>query len=117
MKAVSKHIISLIVLVILSNGVFAGQMCSRMMDMDSSKSLVALSEPSCHGGDIISEEPGNERQNCCYGDCMDCVTGFQYLQSPQLFIVSIYSSAVTAAPSTHMLPQHSSNLFRPPILI
>lgn len=115
MKAVSKHIISLIILAMLSNGVFAAQMCSRMMDMDSSESVVVVTEPSCHGGDIISEEPSNE--HCCNGDCMGCVIGSQFLQSTHLFIVPMYSPAVTATPSNHLLPQHSSNLFRPPILI
>lgn len=85
--------------------------------MNSSTSVVVESEPSCHGDDAISEKLSNEHENCCYGDCMGCVTGSQYLQSTHLFIVPMYSPAATAAPSNHLLPQHSSNLFRPPILI
>ena len=117
MKAISKHIIYLITLAVLSNGVFAAQMSLKMMDMDSSKSVAMKSEPSCHGDDVFSEDLINEQESCCYGDCMGCVTGSQYLHPTSMFIVSLYSLAVTTTPSNHLLPQHSSNLFRPPILI
>jgi hypothetical protein len=113
MKQFSKHIALFLTLVVLSNGLFAAQMTVSMIE-DATKIESLEGQLPCHGEDADNTA---EAMDCCKGDCTGCVLSTTVTSSSAAGLPKPLQAEKLAYISNHLLPAHSSNLYRPPIQI
>jgi hypothetical protein len=114
MKQFSKQIALFLTLVVLSNGLFAAQMTITMIE-DVTKVVSSMEEQfPCHGDKTENTE---ENMDCCQGDCTGCVLSTSVFDSLTVDFSNIPHAEKLTIISNHLLPAHTSNLYRPPILI
>ena len=113
MKQFSKHIALFLTLVVLSNGLFAAQMTVTMID-DATKIESLEDQLPCHGEDA---DNAKETMDCCQGDCTSCVLSTSVTNSSAAGLPKLPQAEKLIYISNHLLPAHSSNLYRPPIQI
>jgi hypothetical protein len=121
MKRFNKYIAVFLTLAVLANGVFASQMNVLMIDntvFDTSSS--DESSPPCHqqNSTVQTLIPAEiNANNCCDGDCNDCFLGSTITTQESSLTPSVYQALPSIAVVNIQLSAHSSNLYRPPILI
>ena len=114
MKQFSKQIALFLTLVVLSNGLFAAQMTVTMIE-DATKIESSMDEqPPCHDDKTANAE---ETMDCCQGDCTGCVLSTSVSNSLAVDLPNLPQAEKLVVISNHLLPAHTSNLYRPPILI
>ena len=101
-------------LVVLSNGLFAAQMTVTMIE-DATKAVASSEDKTpCHGDKAVASEKVME---CCQGDCTGCVLSTSLSHSESAVLPNPPKSEKLIGISNHLLTAHTSNLYRPPILI
>lgn len=115
MKLLGSPLIYLLALVVLSNGVFAAQMTALMQAEIPVNTSQEASYSPCHGDEPPSD--ATPEMGCCEGDCSDCMIISYYSEPGIALLATNKTQGVLSIMGNHLLPQHNTSLYRPPILI
>jgi hypothetical protein len=121
MKRFNKYIAVFLTLAVLANGVFASQMNVLMIDKAGFETSSSIdSSAPCHEKDSIdqtSTPSGINGNDCCDGDCNGCYLGSTITAKNSALMPIIHQASINMDIDNSQLSAHSSNLYRPPILI
>jgi hypothetical protein len=121
MKFFNKYIAVFLTLAVLANGVFSAQMTVSMIDQTVTEIAPSSSNSlPCHGEQTNSPSAAlsmSENSECCDGDCSNCILSFNISAKRTSSLSDNHQAIINITIDNHKLSAHSSNLFRPPILI